>query len=43
MESIEFLGIKITPGTVEEFCQEISRLIALDNGRVSSSLPTFMR
>jgi N-acetylglucosaminyldiphosphoundecaprenol N-acetyl-beta-D-mannosaminyltransferase len=30
MNSIKFLGIKLTPATVEEFCQETSRLIALD-------------
>ncbi|MBI4643521.1 MAG: WecB/TagA/CpsF family glycosyltransferase [Deltaproteobacteria bacterium] len=28
MESTELLGIKITPGTMEEFCRELTRLIA---------------
>ncbi len=27
VESIEFLGLKITPGTVEQFCRELTRLI----------------
>ena len=28
MKSIELLGLKVTPGTVEEFCRELTRLIA---------------
>lgn len=30
MEAIRLLGIKITPGTVDDFCREISRLVERD-------------